>query len=271
MNLAFPALLIFVLVLPGVILRYTYARGTWKWNSATSIQSLGDEVAYSVVIAGALHLLWTWVVSPIGDVDLQSVLTLLAGTGSGTRDDFQAAISSATDHPYMVSGYFLSLYITSACIGYGTHILVRKCHWDRKTRLLRFKNDWHYLLSGEILEFDELPYEAGEPDGVYLSAVVKHGAGDFLYRGIVADWTLDRDGELDRVLLRLVHRRQLSNDREAGQERDPGDVNYVGDARYYDIEGQYFILRYSEMVTVNIEYLLLDPEPETKPPSGLAT
>lgn len=267
MNLAFPALLIFVLVLPGVILRYTYARGTWKWNSATSIQSLGDEIAYSVVIAGALHLLWGAIVSPFVSIDLQSVLTLLAGTGAGTRDDFQAAISSATSHPYKVAWYFLSLYGASACLGYGAHSLVRWRHWDRKTRLLRFKNDWHYLLSGEILEFAELPYEAGKLDGVYLSAVVKHGGGDYLYRGIVADWTLDQGGELDRILLRLAHRRKLLEDREPGQERDPKDVNYERDSRYYDIEGQYFVLRYSETTTVNIEYLLLDPNPLPEPPA----
>ncbi|MDB4885776.1 MAG: hypothetical protein JWN79_1214, partial [Gemmatimonadetes bacterium] len=33
MNLAFPALLIFILVLPGVIYRYSYARGPWGWAS----------------------------------------------------------------------------------------------------------------------------------------------------------------------------------------------------------------------------------------------
>src|SRR5687768_16032712 len=35
MNIAFPALFILLLVLPGIILRYTYARGPWRWESPT--------------------------------------------------------------------------------------------------------------------------------------------------------------------------------------------------------------------------------------------
>lgn len=58
MNLAFPALFILLLVLPGIILRYTYARGPWRWESPTSITNLSDEIAYSVAFAVGLHLLW---------------------------------------------------------------------------------------------------------------------------------------------------------------------------------------------------------------------
>jgi hypothetical protein len=66
MNIAFPALLLFLLVLPGIALRYTYLKGFWSWNSPVSIQSISDEVAYSLVWAAILHVVWCSTVSVLG-------------------------------------------------------------------------------------------------------------------------------------------------------------------------------------------------------------
>ncbi|HEX6939488.1 MAG TPA: hypothetical protein VF158_08750 [Longimicrobiales bacterium] len=44
MNVAFSALLTFVLVLPGITLRYVYACGLWRWNhpiAASMVPYLG--------------------------------------------------------------------------------------------------------------------------------------------------------------------------------------------------------------------------------------
>ncbi len=262
MNIAFPALLLFLLVLPGIALRYTYLKGFWRWNSPISIQSISDEVAYSLVWAIMLHLVWCSIVSVFGfgKPDLRSVLILLTGGGSGRSEDLQSAIAATVETPYRVVGYFLSLLLFSGLLGLLAHIAIRSWRLDRKTKALRFKNEWHYLLSGEVLEFSEfLPFEhQGIIDGVYLSAIVKHGKDDILYRGIVADWLLDSKGNLDRILLRGTHRRKLENDREPGQARNRRDPGYKDDPRYYDIEGHFFVIRYQELTTVNIEFVFLE-------------
>jgi hypothetical protein len=71
--------------------------------------------------------------------------------------------------------------------------------------------------------------------------------------GIIADFFFDHSGSLDRVLLRSVERRKLSEDIKPGKAIDSDD-------RYYEIEGDYFILRYSEMSTINIDYIFVTPE-----------
>jgi hypothetical protein len=58
MNFAFPAVLIFFLVLPGILIRYTYARGLFKWNSPVNIRPITDEIAYSIVFAIAIHMVF---------------------------------------------------------------------------------------------------------------------------------------------------------------------------------------------------------------------
>jgi hypothetical protein len=264
MNIAFPALLLFLLVLPGIALRYTYLKGFWRWNSPVSIQSISDEVAYSLVWAAILHVVWCSTVSVLGfgKPDLRSVLVLLIGGGAGRSEELQSAITATVASPFRVVGYFLSILLFSGLLGLIAHISVRKWRLDRKTKALRFKNEWHYLLSGEVLEFSEFqPYERqGIVDGVYLSAIVKHGKNDVLYRGIVADWLLDSKGDLDRILLRRAHRRNLENDRAPGQARNNEDPAYQDDPRYYDIEGNFFVIRYQELTTINIEYVFVDEE-----------
>lgn len=262
MNIAFPALLLFLLVLPGIALRYTYFKGLWRWNSPISIQSISDEIAYSLVWAIMLHLVWCSIVSFLGfgKPDLKSVLILLTGGGAGRSEGLQSAIAATVESPYRVVGYFLSLLIFSGLLGLLAHIAVRSLRLDRTKKALRFKNEWHYLLSGEVLEFSEFqPFEnQGRIDGVYLSAIVKQGKDDILYRGIVADWLLDSKGDLDRILLRSTHRRKLENDREPGQTRNKEDLGYKDDPRYYDIEGHFFVIRYQELTTVNIEYVFVE-------------
>jgi hypothetical protein len=268
MNFAYPALLLFLLVLPGIILNYTYARGFWRWNSPTSIERYSEQIAYSIIAASILHLGWAYFLSFFGfDIDLEAVLVLLTGAFGPDDQYLTTTVQTLTNNPGRIAFYFYGLYLLSAILGISGHLFVRKTRLDRTTRLFRFTNEWYYLLSGEILEFAETPAEPRQFDGVYLSTIVQHGNENYLYRGIVFDFSYDRTGKLERVILRLAHRRLLSADRKHDQPRDTGDPGFGDDARYYDIEGDFFILNYEDMHTINIEYFALtDPsEPEEQP------
>jgi hypothetical protein len=255
MNFAFPALLILLLVLPGVILRYFYFRGAWA-ESPFTITSFADEVGYGIAFALLLHLLWIRVVSWFGySVDLHAAFMLLIGTYGSNQGHSAYVIHSVTEHPGRIGAYFLALYLIAAGIGLGAHLLVRQRGWDRATTFLRFHNEWYYLLTGEAASFSEYK-DIGEWSGmggvgaVYLAAVIEQGATPYLYRGIVKGFYFDRNGCLDRIVLILAHRRRLQDDRDPGIDHRP-----VSDERYYDIAGHVLILRYSEIKTVNLEYI----------------
>jgi len=184
---------------------------------------------------------------------------LLLGSYGYNEAHFETTVAEFTHYPYQVFWYFLSLYIFAVLLGYLSHYLVRKFKLDLKYRFFRFNNEWYYLLSGETMKFGEVDGNDGDVDGVYLTTVVHHSNEDYLYRGIVADFFFDKSGNLDRLLLRNVLRRSLSNDRNSDEP-----FNNLPDERYYDIKGDYFLLRYSEISTINLDYIFLTKEIEDK-------
>jgi hypothetical protein len=268
MNIAFPALLIFVLVLPGAIFRYTYARGSWGWSSPVSFRSVSDELAYSVIFAAGLHFLWLAIASRRGyQADFHSLLALLIGNFGSVGQRYESSLGSIASHPMEIGTYQLSLFAVAAIAGRLAHRFIRRTKLDLLTQIFRFKNEWYYLLRGEILSFRERTIAAREIDGVFLSAVVDHGKESYLYRGLVEDWSFDVNGELDTIRLRDAHRRLLSQDRTENDSVGPG--HYVAaDERYYALRGDLLFVRYSHVKTMNLDYFSLSEGVESKTPSS---
>lgn len=255
MNIAFPAFLILLLVLPGIIFRYAYLRGKWGSNSPFVIISITDEVAYGLFFAILLHTVWACVLFPLRwvfgvHIQLDSVLMLLIGNYGQDNGELSSAVASVTTYPIYVAGYFLGLYVISYILGYCLHCSVRNHGWDSKFQALHFRNEWYYLLSGEFLG-DSVT----NADGTYFTTVVEQKDAAYLYRGILLGYYFDQSGNFDKVVLGLAHRRTLNDDREIGEEhkREGGD-------KYYEIVGDLFVIRALEMRTINIEFFRLDTD-----------
>ena len=140
---------------------------------------------------------------------------------------------------------------------------------DHRFRVLRFDNPWFYLLSGESLKtvLHEKPKKwwrrrpqwwfFGRPkkaDVVKISAAVRQGNDVYLYVGQLESFEFDRTGQLDRLVLNQASRRLISKDRIAqeGYELDP-----QADHRFYPIETFFFVIRYADICTLNVEFIVL--------------
>jgi hypothetical protein len=266
MNFAFPALLVLLLVLPGIILRYSYARGPWGWASPTSLRRASEELAYGVAFALALHVAWLSAVRWLGfQPDVGSIFLLLIGNFGEGSQHLDRVLSSTGEHYPGVAGYLVSLYAAAAVAGNLGHRAVRRLRLDHLTKTFRFDNYWYYMLTGEVLDFRENAGEGRAVDGVYFSAVVDHASGSYLYRGIVYDFTFDRDGALDTIVLTDAHRRNLVDDRHDEEPPTPGGPAEP-DERYYEIRGDFLVLRSGEIRTLNLDYfavtLVESPAPD---------
>lgn len=208
MNLAFPALVIFLCALPGVLIRTGYRRGiNGSWKNPFVIESIGDEVAWSIGFSIALHFLFisTWG-RLFGRIDLAPALALMVST----KDELVAkAIKETASHSAEVASYFLAIFLISYCIGLAGHYIVRMNGLDHRYRAFRFDNPWFYLLSGESIDilFPERKkwlwkwrlkrWPLSGPrkvDIARISAAVKQGSEVYLYVGRLESFEFDRSG-----------------------------------------------------------------------------
>ncbi len=265
MNIAFSAVLIFALLLPGLIFLSAYQNGIRSWINPDGGDSLAREIAGALIVSILLHSAWIGLASKIGyTIDFQSVLVFLTGYSEEKAGLYANAIQSAAKSSPQLAVYFLSLYIVAVILGFLFHSVVWWFELDGLIPLLRFRNHWSYLLSGRLSCFGDLEQKfGGRPVyGVFATAIVKHPEGSFLYRGLIVDWVCHSNGELDRIIIRGAHRRRLDDDRKPRRTRLESDYYLKADKRYYWIEGSYFTLRYSEMSTLNLEYI---PDFQLKP------
>ncbi|RJG11682.1 hypothetical protein [Massilia cavernae] len=117
----------------------------------------------------------------------------------------------------------------------------------RFSSIFRFHDaPWYYLLTGADFSNDD------KPDLIVVSAIVEVAKEGILYVGFLDDFYFDSEGQLDRLILQEVSRRPITLDKPAVESGDAEDVQ-----RFYPIDGDNFVLRYSEAITLNVQYVKL--------------
>lgn len=165
MNIAFSAVLIFALLLPGLIFLSAYRNGIRSWISPDGGDSLARDIAGALIVAIVLHSTWIGLASQIGyTIDFQSVLVFLTGYSEEKAGLFAKAIQSAANSSKQLAIYFLTLYCGAAALGFLLHSLVLRFRLDGRIPLLRHRNQWSHLLSGRLSWFGELEQDFGGPD-----------------------------------------------------------------------------------------------------------
>lgn len=255
MNIALPAIILFVLLLPGLIVRSRFKRVE---RLSLDYSPFGQVVTEAVLWTCFLHLIWLVIAYLLLGQRLQTevLLNLLSANPAGQGQAI--ALVSRVD------GWITVYFVTLLFFAYTAPFLARWAiiHWrmDRSnarwSALFRFKQaPWYYLLTGADFAQDD------QPDLISVAAIVNTAGVATLYTGILEDFFIDQDGTLDRLVLSNVSRRQMSSDRAM---LDDGTL--YGEERFYPVEGDYFVLRYSEAITLNIQYVKLEEE---GPPSEL--
>ena len=247
MNLALPAIVVFLLLLPGFVARSRIKRVE---RATLDYSPFGQVVTEAVAWAGALHLLWITAMHLLTPLRWRAdvALHLLSADPHVQTAALDAVAAQASG----VALYFGSLLAAAYLLPMACRRAISRWRLDRDgaplSGVLRFSGaPWYYLLSSADFPADDVP------DFVSVSAIVDVANQPYLYIGLLEDYFLNPDGALDRVILQQVMRRPLASDKANGSsERDL--------SRFYPIDGDYFVLRYSEMRTLNVEYIKLRPE-----------
>lgn len=285
MNLAFPALCIVLLVLPGILFRKAYTRGAlYLFRGDRQMQTsavnkypvstlpLTEEIGVSLITAVVLHIFWlsvcTWLTQWTRQwtyIDFkpnyEKLLYVLYGGLTDTSKLYSKTLDYVAGHHTSLTLYFLSLYVISGLLGRVWLEIVRFTGWDRTTIFLRLEDQWFYFLYGEIFQFSEFRHflpDTPPITGTYVSVVVAHGTEDVLYKGFLWDFYLDKSGNLDRLLLHNVIRCWF--DPTGGRSRDTkeedGDrIKIISRAWAFErISSQIFTVKYADCKTLACTY-----------------
>jgi len=162
---------------------------------------------------------------------------------SGTDDSAQIKTAFSTLY-YSGKEIFLYLLFASLLVGglgFLSKAFVRRQRIDRKYRIFRFQNEWHYLFSAEILDFPDFAGKTEDVDMIYIDALVDCDEGSILYSGVLAEYILSKDGGLDRIFLSDTRRRYLKNDSTEG-------------SKYYEMPGDLFVIPYGKIINLHLTY-----------------
>lgn len=239
MNIAFPALLIFLFVLPGFVFNLAFFKTD---NTTLHYIPLTHKAIMSFVVTIMLHTIWLLVLCYLLHlyIDLDLILVLIAGVQGAKYSD---AVTSITAHELISSAiYLLSMYVLAYVLGKSLRLMIRYFKLDEKYGIFRIDSPWYYLFSG----YD---WQNGEPDGVRIAATAEIAGRGYLYVGWLDKFYLDNTGNIERLILTSAVRREIKKDKKMVDEAAE---------RFYRIEGDYFVLKYAEIKSLNVQFFKIE-------------
>lgn len=238
MNIAFPAFFLLVLVLPGFIFLGSYSRSE---NTRLDNRAFDSSSASALFIAAFLHAIWIFLASSFGKpVDFELAIKLMTGTKLSETDTLLLASNMLWIWQYFLSIFFASWFLGNAFQKTVTYF------FPYKDSFLSFDTPWYYELKGFLSKEKDAQL-------IELSCLCDNKDGSYLYYGILEDFYLDNNGQLDRLVLSNVYRRKLSADDEDSHGTE-GTKPKESDHRYYKVRGDRLILKYTDISNINIEY-----------------
>lgn len=269
MNVAASSLLILWLLLPAVAFRRGYYSGAFSKQYFT--EGFGTLILRAFLLAVVLHTgaftaLWASGVELAG-----AYPTVLRYVFSDGETHLVAIAPRAWSLLALTGG----LIPVGAVTGYLVHRVVRRWRLDRRFKSLRFRNYWHYVLRGEIREFADakalFPSRRKVIGYTFIDALAATSEGDVIYDGILVDYELGSDNEIQFLVLTGTRRRHLRADRPtedvpiavedaadepAGHMADEAAAAGAPvDPRYYDVYGDLFVLPGPTIKNYNVRYI----------------
>jgi hypothetical protein len=232
-GLSLAVLVLLFGVMPGALFYSRLTKLHNPNNPATQLdQYFSMTLAVVLIAALVIHLLacsvanflCAWLHLPTPDPVQVAGLLL----GDAKTDLWTQAISSIRQYPARISTYFLLV----ALIGLGAGTWVNAALKERKG-----KSSWYDLLTKPEVMF------------IILTTDIHLGDQCYLFSGWLTDFSCDKNGALDRVVLGYAQRRLNP------KKVDDFDFIHRAPERWEPIAGEELVLNMKECKTINLDYL----------------
>ncbi|MCF6353481.1 MAG: hypothetical protein L3J06_10765 [Cyclobacteriaceae bacterium] len=229
------------MLLPGLTFRRFYY--TEEFSKEYFKESFIGIFISSFIPSVVLHAIWIYNVQHLGYiVDFVLLGTLLTDVSRSSPLFLNIQNYSAN-----IFYYNITLLIFSSALGYLSKKIIRIWKWDRKIKLFRFKNSWHYVITGEFFEFPSTSMNLNtnkveDIELVYCDTLVETSEGAIIYDGILVDYELSKAGGLSSISLTNVERRFISEDKRKESYSIPGHILIIPNESIINVNFSYYKL-----------------------------
>jgi hypothetical protein len=239
-NLALPALILFLGILPGVCCFYAYFAG--RFDKRAVGVSATEELALYIAFAIPLNV-GAWLVYGWGGLnfDFSILIHLLAG-------DIKEASVHSELAAFFRRQWFLNTWTYFALLGvsYAIGSMARRTVWacrlDTKIPYLRVRHEWFYILQGRlrdnprtVLSYVDVMTKLPDMDG-------DQPVQTRLFRGVVQDFQISTTGGIETLTLRRAKRGKGRGDK----------------FEWKPIPSSRLVLMGSDIHSINVTYFAID-------------
>lgn len=244
MNIALTTIIIFIVLAPGYIARIAYHSS--KLSISNPNKNLLNELILSIIPALIIQSLSIFLIEALTNyyIDFNILGELLMSVND--RDRMTNNFNNLEKFKYQIIFYNILVYLAAFCSGIGLRYSIRFFKLDRRVRFLRFPNKWHYIFSGECLDFPDVPDDYSEINNKIINVLCKVNGRSVLYSGEYFNYYVDASGNLEAVHLKYPIRRFLEDDRELDDDK-----------KYFTIESRYLVIPNNDIININFRYFSL--------------
>lgn len=259
MNLTLGFIAFFIsIVIPGILFRRFFFYGEFSKQFNTKDPVL-HSIFFSIIPGIVIQVLCFFLYYIILDFESSflNIFTILRDiTSDGSKPTEQVTKDFINNELISFIFYSLFVFTFASILGFITSRFIRSQKWDMKYKLFRFKNQWYYIFSGEVLKmkkFEEahrVSFNKNnnfEDDTLMTYADILVSVSDDnnrkeLYTGYVVDYDLSSDDitQLDKIYLIDTHRYKKTEDKSRNRIKVPGDI---------------FILSAKNIININLTYI----------------
>ncbi len=290
MNLTLGFIAFFVsIVIPGILFRRFFYYGEFSKQFNTKDPVL-HSIFFSIIPGILLQLLGFFLYYLILDFDSSffDVFTIFRDvTSDGTNDTQKATVDFINNEIITFFYYSLFVFGLSAFLGYVSSRLIRWRKWDKKYKLFRFRNQWYYIFSGEVLNmkkfkdahrvtYNKEDLFKHDVSTTYADILVSINEDKReLYTGYVVDYDLKSDdiSQLDKIYLidtyRYKKKEALTEDKSKDLVLDEEKIEHEtkkddSSRGQKQIPGDVFILKADNIININLTFIPSKKKEEEK-------
>lgn len=262
MSITAGLLLVFLnIFLPGLIFLRSYFKGEFskQFNTSIPIIRLGF---YSLIPGIAIFLLSVSVFLFINpEFKLSGGLEIYQNLLSVDEELSKESKSFIDKRLWVYILFLCCTFLSAGVFGVFAHYLIRKFNLDKKYKILRFKNYWYYIFSGEITNFSKfskaitsIKVENIENYSdvliTYADILVDECGKSKLYTGYILDYELDQKNinALDKIYLLDTHKYNYVKQDILKSKFQPTFIKK-------SVPGHIFVIDYKKVLNLNLTYV----------------